>query len=205
MHVNDWLVQNGYLVLKEGASTGSVSVHGTLADGSVDWATADVDWSQSSAYAVGFNGIILNRVGREPQGIVTKEQAHSLLDEIARKLMALKDVNGESVFSRVMNSNSVFNGPMTPQAPDLQLGFQRGFGASDECAIGEITGESILVDNDSRWSGSHLMDPDVVPGTFLLRGNKSITRVPALVDLTATLYSLFQVEPPPGLDGEPVF
>ena len=30
-------------------------------------------------------------------------------------------------------------------------------------------------------------------------------RAPALVDLTATLYSLFQVEPPPGLDGQPVF
>jgi predicted AlkP superfamily phosphohydrolase/phosphomutase len=205
MHVNDWLVQNGYLVLKDGATTGSVSVHGTLADGSVDWDSADVDWSKSKAYTVGFNGIILNRVGREPQGIVFKSEATALKNNIARKLMALKDVNGEPVFSRVMSSTSVFNGPRTSQAPDLQLGFHRGFGASDECAIGEITGEAILVDNDSRWSGSHLMDPQVVPGTFMLRGNKSITRAPSLLDLTATLYSLFQVEPPPGLDGQPVF
>lgn len=205
MHVNDWLLQEGYLVLKDGetsASTISLELdeHGEPIPGS-----GKVDWSKTRAFSVGFNGIILNRVDRNAEGIVTQEQAAPLLAEMAEKLLALQD-GGEPVLTTVLPASEVFHGPALDNAPDLQLGFNVGFGCSDESAGGSVTGEAdFLVDNDSRWSGSHLMDPELVRGTLVVRSGATLSKDPALEDLTATLYSLFGVTPPEGTDGKPLF
>lgn len=205
MHVNDWLVQEGYLVLKEGNETGSIMVSGRTPDGEVDWDSSMIDWSQSKAYVVGFNGIILNREGREPQGIVTDAEADALLDEMRDKLLSLRDEDGTQVFTTIKKATEVFIGPMTDVAPDLQLGFNVGYGASDETAVGEITGEGVVVDNASRWSGSHLMDPELVRGTIIVRSGPTLSKDPALEDITATLYEAFGVVPPADMDGKPLF
>ncbi|MGB0954340.1 MAG: alkaline phosphatase family protein, partial [Planctomycetota bacterium] len=208
MHVNDWLVQEGYLVLKEGVEkTSSLALdldeHGQPIPGS-----GDVDWSKSKAYCVGFNGVILNRVGREPEGIVTDSEVDGLLQEITTKLLAMED-GGEPVFTTVVPATEVFHGEQTHLAPDLQLGFNVGFGASDECAAGAVEGTWLegvtIVDNDSRWSGSHLMDPELVRGTIISKSGKAYSKDPALEDITATLYSLFQVTPPDGMDGKSLY
>ena len=52
-----------------------------------------------------------------------------------------------------------------PEGPDLIVGYDRGYGASDESTLGEIT-EAVFEDNTSRWSGNHLMAPEVVPGVL---------------------------------------
>lgn len=194
MHVNDWLVDEGYLVLKSGYDKTS----------SLGLAGEEIDWEQSRAYAVGFNGIILNRIGREPSGIVKESEAENLLEEIAGKLYNLKD--GETkIFTSIKKAREVFNGPMLDYAPDLQLGFNVGYGASDECATGAITGEGVIVDNDSRWSGSHLMDPELVRGVIFSVQGREYLKDPALEDITATLYKMFAVSPPEEIDGEPLF
>ena len=76
-------------------------------------------------------------------------------------------------------------------------------------AVGGVTGgyrEGIVIeDNDSRWSGSHLMDPDLVPGTIVTQRALKSGMKPGLEDITATLYSLFDVSPPEGIDGKPLF
>jgi hypothetical protein len=87
----------------------------------------------------------------------------------------------------------------------LQLGFNIGYGASDECATGAVTGKGVIVDNDSRWSGSHLMDPELVRGTIVSVNGRDLVKDPALEDITATLYKLFAVEAPENLDGVPLF
>ncbi len=197
MNVNDWLVKEGYLVLREPGSTGSI-----IGD---DFEHGLVDWDQSVAYSIGFNGVILNRKGREPRGIVTDEQAPALIQEIATKLRALKDTDGSPVFRRVLPASEVFSGPELPWAPDLQLGFSVDYGASDESATGNVTGEDVIVDNDSRWSGSHLMDPEVVRGSLITSKPYELSKDPALEDVTATLYALFGVDPPEGLDGKALF
>src|SRR6266481_331689 len=57
LNLNAWLHQNGYLALKSGKTE------------SGDW-FEDVDWSRTSAYTMGLNGLYLNLRGRERQGIV---------------------------------------------------------------------------------------------------------------------------------------
>ena len=58
MHVNNWLVEEGFLVLKDGVKK------------SDSGGFACVDWSKTKAYAVGLVGIFLNIRGREAHGIV---------------------------------------------------------------------------------------------------------------------------------------
>ena len=205
MHLNDWLLQEGYLVLKDGAEPGMIAVSGKTEDGEIDWDSSIVDWSKTKAYVVGFNGIILNREGREPQGIVTEAEADALLDEMRDKLLSLRDEDGTTVLTTIKKATEVFSGPMTGVAPDLQLGFNVGYGASDETAIGEITGDAVIVDNVSRWSGSHLMDPELVRGTIIVRSGATLSKDPALEDITATLYKAFSVVPPADMDGKPLF
>lgn len=206
MHVNDWLVQEGYLVLKPGVKDFEFCSMELDHDGQAIADTGPVDWTKSRAYCIGFNGVILNRAGREPAGIVTDAQAAALQEEIRAKLLALRDADGTPVLTRVLTAQEVFTGDQTPFAPDLQLGFNVGYGASDECAVGGVVGAGeFLVDNDSRWSGSHLMDPELVRGTLLVRKKVSLSKDPALEDVTATLYSRFGVAPPVGIDGKPLF
>lgn len=212
MHVNDWLVKEGYLVMKEGKTeTGAHGLGLELDENDQPIpGSGDIDWSKSTAYCIGFNGIILNRVDREPEGIVTDAQADALLDEITSKLVALSD-GGQPVFTNVKRATEVFHGPedIVSLAPDLQLGFNVGFGASDECAAGGVVGTweqgEFIVDNDSRWSGSHLMDPELVRGTIIAESGKPFSKDPALEDITATLYSLFGLSVPEDMDGEPLY
>ena len=70
VNLNAWLLENGYLALKEGA------------DPSEQWLQS-VDWSRTRAYAVGLVGIFLNIEGREAQGIVKPgEEVEALKTEL---------------------------------------------------------------------------------------------------------------------------
>jgi len=188
LHLNAWLRDEGYLALKGGKQTGQI-------------VTGDVDWSRTKAYGLGFNGLYLNLSGREGQGIVAPEDADALAEEIATKLEALRDPKtGAHVVLRVDRAEDVYSAERRAEGPDLVVGYDAGYGASDESALGEI-GEEILEDNVSRWSGNHLMSPDVVPGILVvnrkLRGSGY-----DLTDLTATLLAHFGLDPLPGMVGE---
>ena len=58
-------------------------------------------------------------------------------------------------------------------------------------------------DNESRWSGNHLMAPEVVPGVLFVNRNLA-EEGHDLTDLTATVLSHYGIEKLPGMIGEPV-
>ena len=84
----------------------------------------------------------------------------------------------------------------------MVVGYDAGYGASDESTLGEIT-EEVLADNESFWSGNHLMAPDVVPG-ILLVNRKLEGSGYDLTDVTATLLAHYGVDTLPGMVGEPI-
>ncbi|HXV37840.1 MAG TPA: alkaline phosphatase family protein, partial [Myxococcota bacterium] len=190
LHLNAWLRDAGYLVLKDGKRTGQI-------------VAGDVDWSKTRAYGIGFNGLYLNRAGREAQGIVADTEAAALMAEIAQKLEALRDPQrGQAVVLEVFEAARIYSGPRTSEAPDLVVGYNEGYGCSDESTLGEIT-EAVIEDNTSRWSGNHLMSPDVVPGVLLI--NRRLAREGHdLTDVTATLLAHYGVEPLPDMTGAPI-
>jgi predicted AlkP superfamily phosphohydrolase/phosphomutase len=189
VHLNAWLRDNGYLVMKQGKTTG--------------YTFLDADWSKTRAFGLGFNGLYLNRRGRESQGIVTDGQIDSLISELTEKLEAWRDPeNGEQIVLKMFRGSEVYRGPRTGQGPDMVVGYNKGYGCSDESTLGEVT-RDVIADNESRWSGSHLMAPEVVPGVLLIN-RKLERRGHDLTDLTATLLSYFGIQKLPDMTGEPI-
>ncbi len=190
-HLNAWLRDNGYLVMKEGKETGFLL-------------TGDVDWSRTRAYGMGFNGLYLNLAGREAEGIVTADQAGPLARELARKLEAWIDpASGRSAIYQVDSAAEAYSGDRTAEAPDLIVGYDIGYACSDESTLGEVT-ELIIEDNTSRWSGNHLGAAPLFPGV-LLTDRKLATTGHDLTDLPVSILEHFGLPPGPGMVGESIF
>ena len=99
-------------------------------------------------------------------------------------------------------AGEVFHGERAAEGPDLVVGYNRGYAGSDPSTLGEIT-PAVIEDNTSRWSGNHLMAPEVVPGILLVN-----RKLPAaghdLTDVTATILSHYGVRPAESMTGEPI-
>jgi len=189
VNLNAWLRDQGYLALKDGKRTGKIAL-------------GDVDWSKTRAYGLGFNALYLNVAGREAQGIVQPAEAAALMNEIAGKLEAFQD-GGKRVVRRAFRGSRIYSGKRAGEAPDMVVGYDKGYGCSDESTLGEI-GEQVVEDNLSRWSGNHLMDPEVVPGVLLSSAKLPRTGY-GLADVTATLLAHYAVPLPEGMEGKDVF
>jgi len=186
--VNRWLIENGYMALKEEAKPGAKYL-------------ANVDWSGTRAYGSGLAGIYLNIRGREARGVVEPgQEADALRDELCEKLEGLTDPEtGEVAIVKVYNSLKFYKGPYKEEAPDLMIGYNEGYRVSWEAAIGEIT-DTVFCDNTKAWSADHCLDPKLVPGLLLC--NRDIDcENPRIMDLGPTALSLFGVEVPAHMDG----
>ncbi len=188
--LNRWLEQEGYLKVDDSRRHAE---H-----------LAGVDWSQTRAFALGLTGIFLNIRGKFSQGIVdSASEAEQLRAEIAAKLAAIVDpATGERAIRRVYQAPRAYRGPYKEQAPDLIVGYERGYRVSWEAAIGKTSTE-IFHDNTKAWSGDHCVDPSVVPGVLFC--NRPVTSDNArLLDIGATVLDLFGIATPDYMDGKPL-
>ncbi len=153
VHLNRWLVDNGYLVLEEGATQSDVVF-------------SNVDWTRSRAYALGLNGLFLNLAGREGQGIVEPGEVEALKAEISAGLDEWADQKtGEPVVRRVFDAEETYHGPERADAPDMVVGYHRGYRASWQTTLGAIP-KPLMEPNRQKWSGDHCIDPALVPGVL---------------------------------------
>jgi predicted AlkP superfamily phosphohydrolase/phosphomutase len=193
VHLNRWLLDEGYLALKPGVRPEDV-----------EWLLG-VDWSKTRAYSIGINGLYLNVKGREGQGIVEPgPEADALVDEIAEKLEGVIDPeNGQRAVVRAYKSREFYHGPLVETAPDIVVGYGWGYRGSEESAGGAI-GSAVLEDNLNKWSGDHCADYMHVPG--VLFSNKIIAaEAPALYDLAPTILAEFGIGTMDWMIGAPVF
>ncbi|MEM9530679.1 MAG: alkaline phosphatase family protein [Pseudomonadota bacterium] len=155
VHLNRALVDLGYLKLKPGQST---SAEGFAA----------VDWSQSRAYALGLNGVFINQSGREQFGEVAPGATQALKKNLIRDLSALKDpATGEPLIRRLFDGATLYAGNANGDAPDIVVGYHAGYRASWQTTLGGVPG-TLLSPNNSKWSGDHCIDPELVPGVVFL-------------------------------------
>jgi predicted AlkP superfamily phosphohydrolase/phosphomutase len=161
-----------------------------------------VDWSRTRAFAIGLTGIYINEKGRFGQGIVEPgEEASRLRDEIASRLASLTDpADGRVAIRRVYQAAKVYRGPYKDHAPDLIVGYDRGFRVSWDTAVGR-TASYVFHDNKRAWSGDHCVDPSVVPGV-LFCNRKIHCDQPRLFDLGPTILKQFGVPVPDHMDGQ---
>jgi predicted AlkP superfamily phosphohydrolase/phosphomutase len=188
--LNRWLEENGYLKVEDARR--------------LEQHLAGVDWSQTRAFALGLTGIFINLKDRYSQGIVAAgAEADRLREEIARKLAELVDPQtGTKAIKRAYIAPKVYRGPYKDHAPDLIVGYERGYRVSWESAIGKATRE-IFHDNTKAWSGDHCVDPSVVPGVLFCNRPIDDDR-PRLLDIGPTVLQLFGVDVPDHMDGKPL-
>lgn len=186
-NLNSWLRDNGYL-----EPAGATSI------------LRDVDWSGTKAYGLGINGLYLNLRGRERYGIVELgRESDELLEELKAKLEAVTDTDGKQVIRQVHRTDKAYRGPATALAPDLVVGYTRGFRASWATCLGDMTKE-VLLDNDSAWSADHCADVLEVPGSIF--SNKPINAErPALIDVAPSILTEFGLEVPSSMEGRNIF
>ncbi len=192
INLNSWLKQEGYLHLKEGREK------------SREW-FQDVDWGRTKAFALGLTGMYLNLEGREAHGIVKPgEEEASLKAEITRKLLALYDDGDQKkAVLDVFDAKKIMKGPYVVNSPDLLIGYEIGYRASWDCAVGKVD-DVVIEDNNKSWSGDHCIHPKLVPGVFF--SNCAIdSDNPRIMDLAPTILKLFGVEPPAHMDGQSLF
>jgi len=188
VNLNTWLLQNGYLTLKRGMKA------------SGDW-FENVDWIRTRAYSLGLAGIYINRKHRESDGIVEDgDELQELKLELIEKLTGFIDEEtGEMAIREVVDTESSFSGPYLHYAPDLLVGYNRGYRNSWACATGRVT-QSVFEDNTKHWSGDHGIDPRLVPGVFF--ANRKISKNnPDIKDIAPTILEFFGADVPAYMQG----
>lgn len=111
--INEWLIDNGLLCLRSEPDQET-----TL--------TADmVDWSRTKAWGEGgyYARIFINVKGRELEGVVTPEQYSSVREEIADRIVAMRDEKGERMNNRVLKPEQIYRACKNIP-PDLMVYFE---------------------------------------------------------------------------------
>jgi predicted AlkP superfamily phosphohydrolase/phosphomutase len=193
-NLNTWLRQNGYLRLRNEFKPEDLEI-----------GFPTTDWSKTKAFGLGLNGLYINQKGREAEGIVQAgPDKENLVREIARKLEEFTDPKtGEKVVLKAYVARDVYSGAHVDEAPDIVLGFNRGYRISFKSPLGQVP-KDVLEDNRAKWSGDHMGAAEIMPG-ILLTNQPFKAESPALYDLTATILDVFGIEKPEGMIGKTIF
>lgn len=190
-NLNTWLLQNGYIQLRPGNWQGSDNLF------------ANVAWEGVKAYGLGMNGVYVNTVGREKHGAVKSAGRRSLLEEIRDRLLEVRDRDETQVITSIDLVEDLYPQADPAVAPDMILGYNDSYRASWETVLGEMPGE-LIVDNLDRWSGTHLIDAEKVPGVLL--SNRPIaSQRPSISDIAPTILGVFEIDTPAEMTGRNLF
>ncbi len=168
VHLNSWLVQNGFMALNNGETAGRDLFQ-------------DVDWAKTSAFALGLNSLFLNVKGREAQGSIEPDALPALRESLVRRLRTWTNQGGPVIMDVVFPQEPSGHKCELP-SPDLIIGYASGYRASWETAVGGGPGGWVIQENLDKWSGDHCCDPGVVPGIFL-SNERNLLRKPHVQEI----------------------
>ena len=230
--INQWLFRQGYLVLRrhreseKGFNETLLRVctlmnmrlcerFKTACKERLAWArdriesyllATQIDWTKTQAFAMGeYGGIFINLQGREEQGIVLSEEYEPLRDEIAARLLTLRDPdNGKAIIQRVYKREEIYSGAYVEWAPDLVLDWGD---YSYDCRERVGTEHQDVFENEATYipfadykkTGVHRRH-----GIFLMHGLPARSgRVEGarLMDVAPTLLHLLGIPVPDDMDG----
>ena len=149
------------------------------------------------------NGLYLKEVGREKYGAVPTARRRGLLAEIAEKLMQVRDNDGSQVIRNIYLTQDLYAGADPNIAPDLLVGYADHYRASWSTVLGGMP-RKLIEDNMDRWSGTHLIEADLVPG-ILFSNRKVVVKNPDLLDIAPSILGIFGIEKPTSMRGQSLF
>jgi predicted AlkP superfamily phosphohydrolase/phosphomutase len=185
--VNEWLIANGYLTLKE------TPAH------SVPFSKAKINWPRTKAWGDGgyYARIFLNVAGREPEGIVSPDDYETVRDELIAGLKSIRDENGKDIGTQVFRPQELYR-EVRGVAPDLIV----YFGGLYWRSVGTIGGGKLhTFENDTGPDGANHAEN----GIFLLRpargGPRQRVEGLRIIDIAPTILESFGISIPQDMEG----
>lgn len=187
---NDWLIREGYLVLKN-----SVSAPTRFQFDMVDWSRTRV-WGEGGYYGRCF----INVRGREPQGTVDPADYESLRDELIEKLHALPDHRGNPMGTRAYRPQQIYD-RVTGVPPDLVV----IFGDLNWRSVGSVGNPDVYTfENDTGPDDAN----HAQQGLYILTHPDLTRRGRAerytLYDVAPTILNTLGLPVPPDMRGRPI-
>jgi predicted AlkP superfamily phosphohydrolase/phosphomutase len=189
--INEWLVDEGYLVLKSPATPAVVPLE-KLA---VDWGKTRM-WGAGGYYA----RIFFNIAGREKEGIVPKAAVPGLIAELKEKLSRVHRPDGKSLDAQVYTPADLYRS-VRGDAPDL-IAY---FGHLKWRSAGTLGHKKwFLEENDTGPDDSvHSFE-----GLYLLLDGKDgkgeLGSQESILDVAPTLLTWFGLPVQPHMQGKPI-
>ncbi|MBA4494476.1 alkaline phosphatase family protein [Paenactinomyces guangxiensis] len=189
--INEWLIKEGYLKLKKAVQT-------------VTPLKPDlVDWKRTRAWGYGgyYGRLCLNVKGREPDGVIPRNQYEQVRNQLIKKLKALTDELGRPLNTKVFKPSkrylTVKNIP-----PDLFVYFGNLYWRS----VGSIgRGKLYVYENDTGPDGAN-HDYEGIFISALNRVGKGGQQLPRvhLMDMAPTILHQFGIAPLKGMRGKKI-
>jgi predicted AlkP superfamily phosphohydrolase/phosphomutase len=188
---NDWLIQEGYLVLQKPVSEPTKFDYQM-----VDWSKTRV-WGEGGYYGRCF----INVAGREPQGIVPASEYQNLRAELIEKLEALPDHQGRPIGTRVHRPEDIYQ-KVNRVPPDLVV----IFGDLHWRSVGTVGNESIYTfSNDTGPDdANHAQQGMYILATPDASGPTGRIDTPTLYDVAPTILKMLQMPIPADMIGSPM-
>ena len=159
----------------------------------------DVDWSNTTAYSIGYIGEIhINLRGREPHGIVAPGPEYERVrNDLIRDLHTLTLPDGSPLIEHTWKKEDIYRGAHLADAPDI-LFFPKNL---ETIAFGDFEfGSNKVLEPAYGVSSAHRMN-----GVFIAEGPTipahAQPQAPNLTDLAPTILHLLGLPVPPDMDG----
>ena len=181
--INEWLMDKGYLTLKKEPEK------------VVNIDQADIDWPKTIAWGWGgyYARVFLNVEGREPQGVVKKEDYENMRDQLIEDFKKIRDPNGRLMDNQVYKPEQLYP-TLRGDPPDLMVFFDNLYWRS----AGTIGYNSFyLPENDigpddavHAWHGIFILnDPqETIPHRY-------IDEI-SILDIAPTILGLYGINKP---------
>lgn len=156
----------------------------------------EINWRHTKTYSfLGLDGTLyLNLEGREPEGIVGKDEYKELKRLITGKLLKLKDPKtGQKIIKNVHWESEVYGGKYT-ETPDICLIPTEGYRLMAGYNSGGILAE------ENKWEGDHNRNGIFITYGSEIKSNKKIKGV-KVYDLAPTILAVLGLPIPRDTDG----
>jgi predicted AlkP superfamily phosphohydrolase/phosphomutase len=188
--VNEWLIREGYLVLKERPQS------------VVELEKAAVDWSRTKAWAWGgyYARVFFNVKGREPQGIIEPADFEDERGKLARRLEQITDPSGRRMETRAYKPETLY--PVSiGDRPDLMVYFDDLYWRS----AGTLGHSDIYLSENDTGPDDAVHSQH---GTFILHDRQLKQRGQIadidILDIAPTLLERMKIPIPSSMEGKPI-
>jgi len=185
--LNDWLIQQGYLTLKEPINKPKMLKN------------SDIDFTRTKVWGSGgyYGRLFINVAGREPAGVIPESEYEAFRTELKERLEGVLDHRGQLMGNKAFRPEEIYI-EVKGVAPDLIVYF------------GDLAWRSVgTVGNDTWYVFENDTGPDDANHSqygmyiFSLPGVRIGRNQPQrIMDIAPTILDLLEVEVPPEMEGE---